>query len=109
MPQTLACRTEGGKHHTPPSEIMLPLSFLRNAIEEDLKITVPRSTWSDWCSRMLDSGIATRDRAVDIPTAAGLWTIAGLYQYGMRAYKGLAYNALYPQCLDKVKEICNVK
>ena len=94
---------------TPPKDRTLPLAWVRCLIETDLDKKIPRATWSEWCRRVIDQGTATRDREIPIEVAASLVTIGGLYHHEIRSYHGDAYKRLYPLCLERIKEICNVE
>lgn len=95
-------------NNTPPSDRTLPLGWVRELIEADLGKRIPRSTWSEWNRRVLGHGDATQDREIPIEVAASLVTIGGLHKYQARSYHGDAYKELYPLCLKRIKEICNV-
>lgn len=95
-------------NNTPPTDRTLPLGWVRGLIETDLDKAIPRSTWSEWCRRVLAHGDATNDREIPIEVAASLVTIGGLHKYQVRSYHGELYQELYPLCLQRIKEICNV-
>ena len=97
------------KNDTPPEEKKVPLGYLKTAIETQIELEIPRSTWSDWCRRTIGTETQARQTSeIGVSQAATLWTIAGLSSYQARSYNSVAFKNLYPECLKQIKELFNV-